>query len=775
MFRYRHIIISVLCGILLLAACRSEKDRSGGQQDTPEEETDVPVGMKRLYLRINADQEAAGLFSRDFSTKTVIVNGKNYTPVFNESRNAWYVDAEESSFDSYSAELISDGSENWYGMSPSSEVFIPSVQFLHKTSDLRSIPLMAEHDPDYGDFLDFVPPYGILLLEVSGMERVVSVRVTSSIPMAGTALWSRSKKEWSFSGNNSDVVLNCTEESSGSLFPVLIFGRNPGVLSVRICDDTHKAREIDLGAIEVEPGRVVRKNINASPENGLLWFEGFDRCVWGGDAVGGKAGLAPSATPPTLDGDASLDGYEYALTEVPSSTPGSGYIQRSFTDGNKTVSEEHKMSDSYIESRGFSDNRFMLRCREHPGYISIGTSENKRGWFSLYPLQRCGMNTVKNVEVSFRICPGGATRDDIIFLVQGGVTAITGWSLDGAPGPSDAIVQRGNSDTLRFTPTLLQSGAWHDVRVRVDNCTDLTTLQWLGASFNDGTYGFYLDEIAVREIPGNWQKSGKVRLLYWNIQNGMWADQGENYDNFVAFVKKYDPDICVWCEAESRLKTGSDESWTSNRYLPDHWGELAARYGHGYCAVSRKDDFPQAVTSRYPVTLLQQLDSPLKHGAGIYKVETPSGNVYPLALHLKPNASDGTSLESERKDEMAYILSNSVLKPSLGISGWILVGDYNSTSRTDAAFYTKDEGYLVHDYIVANTSLKDLFATRYPGTFMYTTGSKRRIDYIYVDATAYSRVSDACVLTESWTDPKESGISTFWTPSDHRPILVDLQ
>lgn len=47
-----------------------------------------------------------------------------------------------------------------------------------------------------------------------------------------------------------------------------------------------------------------------------------------------------------------------------------------------------------------------------------------------------------------------------------------------------------------------------------------------------------------------------LKVLYWNIQNGMWADQENNYDNFVEYVKSQDPDICVWCEAESRYRTG---------------------------------------------------------------------------------------------------------------------------------------------------------------------------------------------------------------------------
>ena len=59
------------------------------------------------------------------------------------------------------------------------------------------------------------------------------------------------------------------------------------------------------------------------------------------------------------------------------------------------------------------------------------------------------------------------------------------------------------------------------------------------------------------KVPGT-EKKGNLRILYWNIQNGMWCDQGNDYNNFVAFVKKYNPDICVWCEAESVFQTGTD-------------------------------------------------------------------------------------------------------------------------------------------------------------------------------------------------------------------------
>ena len=62
-----------------------------------------------------------------------------------------------------------------------------------------------------------------------------------------------------------------------------------------------------------------------------------------------------------------------------------------------------------------------------------------------------------------------------------------------------------------------------------------------------------------------------LRILYWNIQDGMWADQENNYDNFVNWVKGYDPDICVFCEASTIYATGTrDEIPLEDRYLPEH-------------------------------------------------------------------------------------------------------------------------------------------------------------------------------------------------------------
>ena len=41
------------------------------------------------------------------------------------------------------------------------------------------------------------------------------------------------------------------------------------------------------------------------------------------------------------------------------------------------------------------------------------------------------------------------------------------------------------------------------------------------------------------------QEPKTMRLLHWNIQNGMWDGQNDNYDRFVNFVRAQDPDVCV--------------------------------------------------------------------------------------------------------------------------------------------------------------------------------------------------------------------------------------
>lgn len=165
-----------------------------------------------------------------------------------------------------------------------------------------------------------------------------------------------------------------------------------------------------------------------------------------------------------------------------------------------------------------------------------------------------------------------------------------------------------------------------------------------------------------------------LKVLYWNIQNGMWADQENNYDNFVEYVKSQDPDICVWCEAESRYRTGTNVKMTEydEFYLPWNWDFLARRYGHQYVLVcGKRDTFPQVITSKYPVRIVKRVngngdDIIVVHGAGWAQVEVGGKEINIVTLHTWPQryaykaenqAESGKKQEGDvfRAKEMKYI------------------------------------------------------------------------------------------------------------------------
>lgn len=82
------------------------------------------------------------------------------------------------------------------------------------------------------------------------------------------------------------------------------------------------------------------------------------------------------------------------------------------------------------------------------------------------------------------------------------------------------------------------------------------------------------------------RRAQSVRLLYWNIQNGMWDGQTDDYRRFTSWVDSLKPDVCVWCEAQSIWRTNSDKALPrEERQLPGRWPELAARYGHTYIYI----------------------------------------------------------------------------------------------------------------------------------------------------------------------------------------------
>ena len=208
-----------------------------------------------------------------------------------------------------------------------------------------------------------------------------------------------------------------------------------------------------------------------------------------------------------------------------------------------------------------------------------------------------------------------------------------------------------------------------------------------------------------------------LRLLYWNIQNGMWSGQDDNYDRFVEWVKEFDADVCVWCEAQSIYRSGTaDRMPEADRYLVGNWGELAVRYGHKYWYVGgHRDNFPQVITSKYPIENVERIvgeepDSVVTHGAGWARIVKNGRTVNIVTLHLWPQA-------------------------------------YAYRATDVAASRDAHEG------------------DRY-----------RRMEIVYCTPVLYDCVTRAEVVRDDYTEPVRDPkkLSNFWHPSDHRPIVVDF-
>lgn len=290
-----------------------------------------------------------------------------------------------------------------------------------------------------------------------------------------------------------------------------------------------------------------------------------------------------------------------------------------------------------------------------------------------------------------------------------------------------------------------------------------------------------------------------LRLLHWNIQNGMWDGQNDNYDRFVEYVKSKDPDICVWCEAQSIWKTDSDQKMAKeDRYLVDNWGELAQRYGHQYWGIGGyRDSYPQVITSKYPITYISKIvgdksDVIVSHGAGWATIEVNGKTINIVTLHTWPQAYafDAEDREASKKEnggdkyrarEIQYICEHTIgTVENASEQLWMMMGDFNSRSRVDNAHYCfpdDDPRFWVHDYVIKNTPYVDVIKEQYPDQFIPTVGRKHsRIDFVYCTKPLYDRVTHAEIIWDDYTTPVRDpqNLGNFWRPSDHLPILVDF-
>lgn len=271
-----------------------------------------------------------------------------------------------------------------------------------------------------------------------------------------------------------------------------------------------------------------------------------------------------------------------------------------------------------------------------------------------------------------------------------------------------------------------------------------------------------------------------LRFMDFNVADGMWFDQFNNYDRFVAWMSAQHIDIFAICEAathwdkEKKNVPKSDEA----RYLPAKWGELAARWGHKYAAVGAyQDNYPVALTSRYPIEVVQRIGgSKVSHGALHAKVM----GVNIVIIHLwpqqyrkgDPTRTKGTGGDEYRMEEINYILEQTILNPKYAQEEhWIMTGDFNTRSPIDKQFYDvihrkkpRTFNYDVQTR-VREVYPHDVMYEKHPNELQSSTRGKARIDYIYCTNKVYSAIKEAYTIRDDFVR----------TASDHCPLVMEFK
>ena len=257
-----------------------------------------------------------------------------------------------------------------------------------------------------------------------------------------------------------------------------------------------------------------------------------------------------------------------------------------------------------------------------------------------------------------------------------------------------------------------------------------------------------------------------LRVLSYNILEGMVKDTTKGKTKFVAWVKALDPDVVALQEC--------------NAFTQKTLEELALSWGHPYAVIVKENGYPTGLTSRYPIADIRKVNESMTHGFIMARIEQFNF----VVLHLNPHKY------RKRRAEIAQVLKNIELQKDK--KNWLIMGDFNSVYPLDKARLAQGD-YLGRakaaaakrpalenlvdgnaiDFDVQQHMLSAGFTdaghawdkkeTARTGKSIIASNS--RIDYIYLSSDLAKKLDGCRFIYDDFTA----------THSDHRPILLDLK
>lgn len=765
--RRRILYIAVLVLPLILSCTQEQKidyAQGGGEHTSPEipedtsgDRSDFSPGSGTMTLREVISGKAHSFSEAD----EIYLKSNIYHPTVDPEGNV-SLDVPSSSGGEYIMFLYPQGSRFWFiseEEAPLKGLIIPYSQFFGTTAELLAqYPMKAVYSGSGN--LEFQELISAVSVEVRGDAALASVHLQNNSSeqsersnLAGMADYNLDG-EYELSEGVNFVNLNCTNygegvriTEDGKKFYLLIApGRYPDGLTLTLTGMDHKGEVFRVKPFEVAPGEIAaleeeggNEVFRYSPDGDLLFFEHFDNFVWGGNVQGNQAvsSYAPDATSDPNETPGLRSGYEQSFTKVGTVTPGSAFIQTNWASvSGWTVGDRHNVSHDYVKSRNIGDIVYMYRCQEFQGCISVGGADDTRGGFTPFKAGTItDFNRYYSLQVSFDVCLRYDTKDRFGTQLSGSGIAskvlIDGEevelqnSLDGNNTYSHSFQNMCTFDSYAIPgpkSTRYEEG-WHHVEITLRQLNELSLLGLWGKDLTSAMkHGALIDNVEIRRIPEEETAEKTLKVLMWNIQYGMWADQANDFDNFAAFIKKYDPDVCVFCEAKSYWADGVATATGSGNYhlfknnstttedgnmLNAQWAALAKRWGHSYHACSNNSQFPQVITSKTPIKTIRRypsgtkLDVPgepqvsLTRGAGHFQITSYGKTINVVATHLWPfkYRKDNPESKSKREGydiqrrEMKAVMHETITQTDKG-ENWLVMGDMNSVSPLD-------EDYLI--------------------------------------------------------------------------------
>ena len=284
-------------------------------------------------------------------------------------------------------------------------------------------------------------------------------------------------------------------------------------------------------------------------------------------------------------------------------------------------------------------------------------------------------------------------------------------------------------------------------------CMLLLALCMATSCEDGGEQGEYL-----RAEPEEELEVDTLRLISYNILEGMKLDQTTGKTELAAWVRSMNPDILALQEA--------------NKFTQESLERLAASYGHPYVVTNIKkgDNYPVALTSKYPVEVIAKITEGVSHGAIHVRIR----GVNIVVLHLWPHATGSNGYADGNSYRMAEITAflDGTLKAHPGEVRWLMMGDFNSVSPLDADDLPGGVGlnYDVHTKVLGSgyhdlmRSYRGYFIPSCP-TAAFAGGNATRIDFIYGSSAMLSDMTCVETVRDDFTD----------TRSDHYPLMTEFR